>query len=37
MTTESVILYSLREICVNELCAVLHCDADWATDAPVTH
>jgi hypothetical protein len=26
----------LREICVDELCIVLHGDANQATDAPVT-
>ncbi len=27
----------LREFCVNELCIVMHCSADWATGAPVTY
>jgi hypothetical protein len=27
---------TLREFCVNQLCIVLHCTANWATDAPVT-
>jgi len=25
-----------RELCVNQLCIVVHCHAGWATDAPVT-
>ncbi len=27
----------VREFCVTELCIVMHCSANWATDAPVTY
>ncbi len=30
-------LTSLRDFCVNELCIVMHSDANQATGAPLTH
>ncbi len=28
--------FHVREFCVSELCIVMHCDVNWATDALVT-